>query len=247
MISNIINKVNPIMAIATAALVAVTAITALVSWFSTWNSKVEQTAEDINELSNQIYTLNQQTTNLQSAIDTFDELDKKIIKTKEDAGEMHSALEDAVDQLDEEDKETYNALTTDEEKRQFLETTIANNEAEMAKAREEIINKLNDLSSAQWQETLDRAANGESAFVKELSAIYASSNQKVYDLVSGIEDLSSMTAANLKSVATEIIASMDYGEALNFYNRGGIESLIDSLTDLGDTMIDTDKGLKEVS
>ena len=243
----ILNKVNPIMAVATAALVAVTAITALVSWFSTWNSKVEQTAEDINELSNQIYTLNQQTTNLQSAIDTFDELDKKIIKTKEDAEEMHSALEDAIDQLDEEDKETYNALTTDEEKRQFLETTIANNEAEMAKAREEIINKLNDLSSSQWQETLDRAANGESAFVKELSAIYASSNQKVYDLVNGIEDLSSTTAANLKNVTTEIIASMDYGEALNFYNRGGIESLVDSLTDLGDTMIDTDKGLKEVS
>ena len=94
----------------------------LANWLKQLFPSAENSANSINKLSNEIYTLNERLTAIDSAIDTFDELDNKLIKTTEDVEAMNDALASAADKLTEEQKEAYNALTTDAARRDYLKS-----------------------------------------------------------------------------------------------------------------------------
>lgn len=88
-------------------------------------------------MSNEIYTLNERITTIDSAIDTFDELDNKIIKTTEDVEAMNDALASAADKLTEEQQKTYNSLTTNAARRDYLKSISDASREEANQKRQE--------------------------------------------------------------------------------------------------------------
>lgn len=105
-------------------------------------SAADKTADEVNSLSKEIYNLNKKLNAIDNATKKFDELDNKIIKTKEDLQEMSSILESVADSLSDEEKETYNALTSDRAKREYLDLLKTETEDKLDDAREKQAKKL---------------------------------------------------------------------------------------------------------
>ena len=68
-----------------------------------YNKSAEGTSEKINQLSNEIYKLNEKSRAIDNITDSFDTLDNKIIKTNADIKEMGSLLEQAGEKLNNEE------------------------------------------------------------------------------------------------------------------------------------------------
>ena len=87
-----------------AALVGI-AIATAVSNAQKYEKSAEGTAEKINDLSAEIYKLNEQAQAIDNITNSFDKLDKKLIKTKEDLAEMNSLLEKGSEIMDDDVEE----------------------------------------------------------------------------------------------------------------------------------------------
>lgn len=72
---------------------------------SNTSSKTEDSAEQVNKLSNEIYKLQEKANAIDQITTAFDELDNKIIQTNKDIEEMGSLLEQAADKLSDETTE----------------------------------------------------------------------------------------------------------------------------------------------
>lgn len=107
----------------------------------------EKTAEDINNLSKEIYDLNKKSTSLQTILNKFDDLDNKILKTNDDLKEMSNLLASAADSLSDEEKEVYNSLTTDQARREYLASLKATTDVDLASKRAEQRQKILNLRS----------------------------------------------------------------------------------------------------
>ena len=71
---------------------------------SQYQKSAEGAAEAVNNLSNEIYKLNEKANAIEQITDAYDKLDQKLIKTKKDQEEMNELLDQAADKLsDEED------------------------------------------------------------------------------------------------------------------------------------------------
>lgn len=103
------------MAAITVAVVAITALIKLIK-DNTFEGKIKK----INEMSNEIYKLQSKSQEIKSVIDSFDQLDNKLIKTNKDLEEMNTLLSQVGDKLTEEDQQAYNALTTNSARIDFL-------------------------------------------------------------------------------------------------------------------------------
>ena len=143
---------NPIGFVITAVLALAAVVTVCVLAFADFRSNVEKVTESVNELSAEIYTLNQRAQAIQQVTDAVEELDNKLIKTKEDTEELNSQLESIADKLSEEQQETYSNLATKTEKLAFLEQVQADSIEEANQKRQEQLKLLESLSEAERQQ-----------------------------------------------------------------------------------------------
>ena len=98
--------------------VAVVAITALIKLIK--DNSFEGKIKKKKEMSKEIYKLQSKSQEIKSVIDSFDQLDNKLIKTNKDLEEMNTLLAQVGDKLTEEDQQAYKALTTNSSRINFL-------------------------------------------------------------------------------------------------------------------------------
>lgn len=143
---------NPVGFVITALVAVVGIIGVCVMAFADFRSNVEKVTERVNELSAEIYTLNQRAQAIGQVTDAVEELDNKLIKTKEDTEELNTQLEGVADKLSEEQQETYSNLATKTEKLAFLEQVQADSIEEANQKRQEQLRLLESLSDAERQQ-----------------------------------------------------------------------------------------------
>lgn len=230
-------------AIATALAIGLgVAIAASVGAFNT-KSGADKTADEVNKISNEIYTLNQRANAINNVTSQFDKLDNKVIKTKEDIAEMSSLLKSAADSLstDEDDpfnKDAYNALGSDNERRDFLERAERNARNKANQKRQEQLEKINKLSYSERSKLLDDNTTN-SAYLETQSAIRAIANNTVYETIDALKEESYYTEeqlANTEDLTTALIAQLDAVDALNYANNPeSLKQLISTLNELEET------------
>jgi hypothetical protein len=181
---------------------------------SNYNKSAEGTAEKVNKLSNEIYKLNEQSVAIDNITNSFDKLDNKIIKTKEDVAEMSELLAQAGEQMNNDEvddkknegfgkgvneKEHYESLS-DEGKRKYLEDKQAQIDAELRDKRQDQIDLINNMSSSERDKFLDEnTTNNEIRAAQD--AIYELNKQTVYDTIDALKDQNAIT--NEVAAATE--------------------------------------------
>lgn len=197
---------------------AVIGITALVKWIQESQPTAENAAKKINELNNEIYTLNDTANTISSSIKTFDELDDKLIKTKEDAEDMNDALNEAYNKLNEEEQEVYNGLDSNEKKIEYLQQLTTEKNAEAAKKQQEELSYYNNLS---YQEQNKFIKNMTAEAVNARSAISSIINDSMYDAINETTELGSATSQALQEVGDNIISNIDdFRDIATYANEG---------------------------
>lgn len=231
-INNAGGMVAVISAIINVALIAWTAISTLVNWIQQIVPSAENSAKAINTLSNEIYTLNERITTIDSAIDTFDELDNKIIKTTEDVEAMNDALASAADKLTEEQQETYNSLTTNAARRDYLESISNATREEANKKRQEQLDEWNNAMSRGYGN--DMLTSSDSEMISARDALYAINNSRLYDAVDEMTDLTDKQRDAIEDLAQSILEAVDAKTALSYANSNYSETLAITLSQLED-------------
>lgn len=231
-INNAGGWVAVISAIINVALIAWTAISTLVNWIQQVVPSAENSAKAINSLSNEIYTLNERITTIDSAIDTFDELDSKIIKTTEDIEAMNDALASAADKLTEEQKEFYNSLTTNAARRDYLESISGATAAEANQKRQQQLNEWNNAMSRGYGS--DMLTSSDSEMIAARDALYAINNSRLYDAVDKMTTLTENQRDAIEDLAQSILEAVDAETALNYANSNYSETLATILSQLDD-------------
>ena len=238
-INNAGGMVAVISAIINVALIAWTAISTLVNWIQQIVPSAENSAKAINTLSNEIYTLNERITTIDSAIDTFDELDNKIIKTTEDVEAMNDALASAADKLTEEQQETYNSLTTNAARRDYLESISNATREEANKKRQEQLDEWNNAMSRGYGN--DMLTSSDSEMISARDALYAINNSRLYDAVDEMTDLTDKQRDAIEDLAQSILEAVDAETALGYANSNYSETLAKTLSQLEDIKTSTNE------
>jgi len=153
--------------------------------------KENKSADEINNMSADIYNLNKKATELDTTISKFDELDKKVLKTNEDLKEMSNLLESAADSLSEEEKKEFEDIQTDRERRNYLERVVANTNNELRNKRAEQRDKILNLSEKDTNKLL---TSNESEWIKARDAMYTQNNQYLYEHLDSLKADKELTA-----------------------------------------------------
>ena len=179
---------------------------AIAGAFGAFKSNDEKTAEHVKELSNEIYTLTKRSEAINTAVDTVNELDKKLIKSKEDAEALSEALGKVGDKLSGEEEENliqglgmseqdfYNSLG-DTEKLEFLDQYQKELNQKLAQDEADLVNTLR---RADWN-SID---NGKMYKLQARSSVKRTAYQALDEL-----DLSSDEASARQSMLEKIIES----------------------------------------
>ena len=228
------------------------------NWIKSISNNADSAAENINKLSNDIYKLNESANALNEVGRKFDELDDKVIKTKEDLAEMSSLLKSAGDNLSEEndkdkkgkeienssDKYDYSQLESDTERRKFIEIKEQEYRDEANKKRQDQLDYAKKLSEEERKDLLDDSTTN-SKYLETQSAIRAIANNEIYETINalrkkGIYDEQELQ--NAKDVATAIMSEVKAMEAYGYaLDPQKIEKLVTSLNDLDATHIFMDE------
>ena len=214
--------------IAAAALLAIVGIAVAIK---STNSETENTADKVNELSNEIYKLNEKANAINNITSSFDKLDDKLIKTNADLKEMSSLLDQAADKLTDDEKEIYSALSTDREKRQYLSDIERNSRDDANRKRSEQIHTIGALSNDDRQKLFADS-------VKVRDAVYALNNNKLYeylDLLKEDKNLTNATAAAVETLTQNILENMNIEQAWAYAQTDTgeqIQILVNSIKDL---------------
>ena len=155
--------------------------------------ETENTASEINSLSNDIYKLTQKAESIKTITSSYEELDNQIVKTKEDQEEMNSLLEQAADSLDDDEKEIYEALSTNTLKKQYLDSIQEQALLDANSKRQEQLTLIEKMSPAKREELLSSTA-ADSDILTAQSALYAVANNEMYDYIDAMEEASSESA-----------------------------------------------------
>ena len=238
-INNAGGIVAVISAIINVALIAWTAISTLVNWIQQIVPSAENSAKAINTLSNEIYTLNERITTIDSAIDTFDELDNKIIKTTEDVEAMNDALASAADKLTEEQQETYNSLTTNAARRDYLKSISDATREDANQKRQEQLDEWNNAMSRGYGN--DMLTSSDSEMISARDALYAINNSRLYDAVDKMTDLTEKERDAVEDLAQSILEAVDAKTALSYANSNYSETLAKTLSQLEDIKTSTNE------
>lgn len=187
-----------LLAIIGVAAVAAIAIPKLVSKNS--KSETEKATEDVRSLSAEIYNLQKSTTAIKTVISEFENLDQKVIKTKEDIEAMNKALTEGGNALNDEQKEYYNTLG-DNQKLEYLKQVKEINEKAIAQKR------------ALQLQAIDSA--GASIMLKESSnqaVVFDIITEKAYEYIDSLKELGQITseeADNMSHFTKQLISNMD--------------------------------------
>ena len=194
----------------------------------------------VNDLSNFIYNTTQTNQSIKSTLNSYDELDKKIIKTKADQEEMNSLLEEMGEKLSEDQQKTFNNYSTNAQKRAYLEKIYEDNQTELSSDRKEQLEIINN--SKNRNEILDTTTTNQD-YLNVQSAIYATANSYIYEYVGNLEDAQD----GVKDLAQELIGNLSPALALTFANTPAkIESLVKTLNNLKLTINDVDTSVADV-
>lgn len=222
------------------------------------SNSAENAADNINELSNEIYKLNESANALNEVGRKFDELDDKIIKTKEDLAEMSSLLKSAGDNLSEEndkdekgkeienssDKYDYSQLESDTERRKFIEIKEQEYRDEANKKRQDQLDYAKKLSEGERKALLDDSTTN-SKYLETQSAIRAIANNEIYETIDALREkgiYDEQELQNAKDVATAIMSEVKAMEAYGYaLDPQKIQHLVTSLNDLNATHIFMDE------
>ena len=240
-------KWMPIVGIAFAIACLVAAgIAALVPKFVSKDSKsgTEKATEDVRSLSAEIYNLQKSTTAIKTAISEFENLDKKVIKTKEDIEAMNKALTEGGNALTDEQKKYYNTLG-DNQKLEYLKQVKEINEKAIAQKR---ALQLQTISDAGASEMLKESSNQ--------AVVFDIITEKAYEYIDSLKELGQITseeADNMSHFTKQLISNMDAYELYknyidkNFSDLGKGESksnIKDTLKSYG--LDDSDKNAKKI-
>lgn len=207
----------------------------------TRNTGAENTAKKaakaVNELSNEIYKLSETTNAIKQITDSYDALDKKIIQTKKDQEEMSSLLEQAADKLSDEEKEHYQRLSSDADKRKYLELMAESNKRQIEIKQLEQLNRINRLSDRGRAVLLNENAT-DADILKAQSAIYAINNSRLYehiDLMKKNESITSEQASAIESLTESILSELSIQQAYDYANDTTgtkVKNLVEELSKL---------------
>ena len=216
-------------------------------------NSAENTAKEINEISNEIYKLNEQSTKLKQTISAFEALDNKVIKTKEDIAEMNDLLDGAADALSSENQtetdnkgnenevegtsqqDTYAGMYTEEERLKYLKGVQEQADIQADAKRQELLQKafnLRNTNTAEFNELMnENSSDGE--ILQAQSAIRATAYDKLYDEIDELatkakdENLVNKT----EELTSSLVSSMSALDALSYVEDGStkMKSLVDSL------------------
>ena len=204
-------KWMPIVGIAFAiACLAAAGIAALVPKFVSQKSKsgTEKATEDVQSLSAEIYNLQKSTTAIKTAISEFENLDKKVIKTKEDIEAMNKALTEGGNALTDEQKKYYNTLG-DNQKLEYLKQVKEINEKAIAQKR---ALQLQTINSAGASEMLKESSNQ--------AVVFDIITEKAYEYIDSLKELGQITseeADNMSRFTKQLISNMDAYELYTNY------------------------------
>ena len=189
--------------------------------------KDKSTASEVNELSNEIYKLNEKANEINNITTAFDKLDNKLIKTNSDLKEMSSLLDQAADKLDTEvdkkhnwydgksEKGYYESFKTDEGKRRALEIIENNNRRLANEKRDETINKIKSLPAEELARFLDDGTT-DAEIAQAQDTIYAYNNNKLYEYIDLQKESGKLTeeqATAVESLTQSILEGMSAEEA----------------------------------
>ena len=235
-----------------AALMAMAGIAAIGGIIGGISKQKDSTEEKVNNLSNEIYKMNEKANAIDQITSSFDKLDNKIIKTKKDIEEMNSLLDQAADSLsDEEDsfaegvseKEHYQSLATDKQKREFLDLVEKQARDESKKLRQEQIKLFSN------QELLNENTT-DTNIKKAQSSLYANANAALYDYMDILKDTTDITdeaASATEELVESMIGELSLQQALDFNNNSKqIEDLVESVKDLKIEIDDSNISLAKV-
>ena len=181
--------------------------------FDDSNASASGAAESINELSNSIYQLENKASNLETIIDSYNELDKQIIKTQADQEEMNTLLDQAADKLTDEEATVYKALVTNNQKINFLKTVRDSATTEANVNREEQLSYINNLSASERAKLLATDAT-DSEILSAQSALYAINNKRLYEYIDALGD----AQEGVETLAQSLLEKLTPAQALLYAN-----------------------------
>ena len=206
-------------------------VSSAISLIGTWINTIESTEDKVNKLSNEIYQLESASSAINTIINSYDELDKKLIKTNADQEEMNKLLDQAADKLDNEQKAAYDALKTNEDRLRYLKAVQAESEGKSNQLRREQINLISNSSGATKSRLLDENAT-DSEVLTAQAAIYANNNYELYKYIDSLEDAKD----GVEKLAQALLNKLTPAQALAFAQQPElIAQLTDSLNSLSTT------------
>ncbi len=208
-----------------------------------YNNSAEKAVADVNSLSKAIFDLNKKFNALDTAIDKFDDLDNKIIKTKDDLKEMSEILDSAADSLTDEEKEYYESLQTDREKRNYLEEIKNRTNSQLEAKRQQQRNTITGLRNrggSEWREFLT-SNRGEYAQARD--AMYALNNATLYSYIDKLKQTthwSDEAATATQRLTQAMLESLDPQKAAELLdNPAKIQKYVDTIARVQASYTDT--------
>lgn len=179
------------------------------------NTSGKKETKEIQNLNKEIYDLTKRAESMQTIVSKFDALDEKIIKTNEDLKEMNNLLTSAADNLDDTEvkgkddigygkgvnqKQAYEALTSDIEKRNFLETETKKTRQKIASKYDESRRQIEKLRSKGKLNSFLTGSSEEARAVRD--SVYGYNNLKMYNTLDELTNSGAITSAESSNIET---------------------------------------------
>ena len=174
----------------------------------------KSTAGEVNELSTEIYKLQEKANAINEITTSFNNLDDKLIKTNEDLKEMNSLLAKAADSLSDEEKEVYNSLQTEQEKLDYLERIERESRQQIYAKNNQIVDEIASMSSSGKAAFFDEDTT-DPEVIKAQSAVRAVNNTQLYkqiDKMKEANELNEEEAAAVEAVTQALFDEMNAEE-----------------------------------
>lgn len=214
-----------------AILLATAGIAGVTNLIKSATGNTSKTADEVNSLSNEIYQLETKANAINTITKSYDDLDKKLIKTNANQEEMNKLLDQAADKLDEEQKNAYNALQTNEDRLKYLKAIRQQSEEEADTLRKQQINSISNASSGTKNALLDENTT-DSKILTAQAAIYANNNNELYKYIDSLTE----AKAGVEDLAEVLLSELTPAQALAFAEQPElISKLVDSLNSLSTT------------
>ncbi len=214
-----------------AVIMGASIISTVVSAIQSFLAMSESVEEKTNKFSNEIYQLETKASAINTITKSYDDLNKQLIKTNANQEEMNNLLDQAADKLDEEQKNAYKALQTNEDRLKYLKAIQQQSEEEADALRRQQINSISNASSSTKNTLLDENTT-DSNILTAQAAIYANNNNELYKYIDSLTE----AKAGVEDLAEVLLSELTPAQALAFAEQPElISKLVDSLNSLSTT------------